>query len=72
MRYLVSFTDSPAGVTLLCTILYKIDKTFADLPERVSPEGVRSRLIDVDIVMVPSGNAVEFAMYFQGRLLPHV
>ncbi|KAF2258543.1 hypothetical protein CC78DRAFT_621736 [Lojkania enalia] len=58
------------GVRLLCRLVSQLDRPFEALPSFVNPQNISYRVVDIDIVMFPNGNALEFAIYFQGRTLP--
>lgn len=59
-------------VRLLCTITANLDATFAELPEYVSPACDAYRIVEIDIVMSPNGNTLDFSVYFQNRRLEMV
>lgn len=58
-----------SGVSLLCTIVAKLDAQFAELPEHVSSACEPYRVIEIDIVMFPDGNTLDFSVYFQNQRL---
>ena len=59
-------------VKLLCTIVAHLDVEFGELPEFVSKECVQYRFVELDIIMLPNGNTLDFRVYFQNRRLAMV
>lgn len=56
-----------ASVVPLCDIKCTIDKPFSAFEDFVNVSGERLKKFTYDVEMVPSGAAVEFVVYFDGK-----
>ncbi|KAH6629361.1 hypothetical protein C7974DRAFT_394309 [Boeremia exigua] len=58
-----------SNVRRLCDIVVKLDMTFAQLPEYVNNSEECYRMVEIDVIMSPNGNALEFDVYYGNRQL---
>ncbi|KAH7385573.1 hypothetical protein DE146DRAFT_759800 [Phaeosphaeria sp. MPI-PUGE-AT-0046c] len=56
-------------VKMLCTIRVQLLTRFEELPRYTSPSNEDYRMVKVDMIMVPNGNALDFEVYSQDQRL---